>query len=247
MPINPIITTDEGEIVTTNRGQIITAQLPTSNNDIQFFDWSVNLLRALLWQYNDAQNLQSLVEQKQAWFNQNQSSFWFDWCYNVFNLPTANDFGCNVWSIILDLPLFISTPVDVDKPTFGFDLAAYGNFDNSNFTDTNGTYYEMPLAIKQTALQLRAYQLFSSGTVPEINRFMKYLFGSQGAVWLEDGGNMTQTYIFNFPVPAELAYVLNNVDLLPRPAGVGSSWVDATLTYFGFDAIHPNFGNGILQ
>lgn len=247
MPINPILTDSSGNILTDSSGAILTGSLPLSNDDIQFFDWSVNLMKALLWQYNEAEALQSILQQKQDWYNVNHQQFWFNWVYDVFNLPTANDFGCNVWSIILGLPLFVNIPPDPDKPTFGFDLAEYGNFDNSNFTDTNGTLFLLPLALKRIALQLRYFQLTTSGTVPEINRFMKFLFGSMGSVYLEDGHDMTQTYIFNFPVTADLAFVLNNLDILPRPAGVGSSWIDATEPFFGFDSAHPNFDNGIVQ
>ena len=87
-------------------------------------------------------------------------------------------------------------------------------------------------------LQFRYFQLCSSGTVPEINRFLAYLFGGPNKAWLIDQQNMSQTYIFNFPVSWELAYVFNNLDILPRPAGVGSAWLDATLEYFGFDSAH---------
>ena len=83
---------------------------PPQTVDIQSFDFSVNLLQALLWEYNEASNLQSILTQKQAWYNTNQSNFWNNWIVNVFDMRTANEFGLTVWSIILDLPLFYSQP-----------------------------------------------------------------------------------------------------------------------------------------
>ena len=81
---------------------------------IERFDFSVNVLRSLLWQYNNAPNIQALLQDKQTFYNQAQEQFWQDWLTNVFNLETANEFGLAVWSIILDLPLFGQT---ADSPS----------------------------------------------------------------------------------------------------------------------------------
>ena len=90
-------------------------------NQIQAFDFSVDLMRALLWQYNDAARLEALLRQKQTWYDANQSAFWSDWLADVFDLRTANDFGLSVWAIILDIPLIVASAVDPsDKPLWGF-------------------------------------------------------------------------------------------------------------------------------
>jgi hypothetical protein len=70
----------------------------------QSFDFSVNLLQALIWRYNKVERLLALLQSKQDWFDTNQEGFWSDWFNNVFNLDTANEFGCNVWAIILGIP-----------------------------------------------------------------------------------------------------------------------------------------------
>jgi Protein of unknown function (DUF2612) len=217
-------------------------------NDIQAFDYSVNLLQAILWQYNGALNLQGLLNAKAAWYETNQTEFWSDWYTNVFNLETADQFGLVVWSIILGLPLYVNSPPPADKPTWGFGGGSPSNddvgFNLGNFTPTNGSSYLLPLATQRIALQLRAYQLFSSGTVPEINRTMQFIFRNLGTVWLEDYRNMTQAYIFNFPVTWDLAYIFNNFDILPRPAGVYSTYIDNSTKYFGFNSFNGNFNSG---
>ena len=88
---------------------------------IESYDFSVNLMRALLWQYNDAENLQSVLQQKQDWYTINQTEFWQDWYDNVFNLLTANQFGLNVWAIILGLPLNVTL-----APSDGLDIFCFG-------------------------------------------------------------------------------------------------------------------------
>jgi hypothetical protein len=247
----PILTDNTGQILTAAPdGEILTVAYPTSDDDIEFFDFSVNLLKCILWQYNEATTLQALLQSKQQWYNTNQENFWWNWYYNVFNLRTANDFGCNVWSIILDLPLFVSTPpTSLSAPIFGFDASFFKNFNRGNFGTSTGGTAGLSLQSKRYALQLRYFQLTTSGTVPEINRFMSYLFGQMGQVYLRDNHDMTQTYLFGFPIPAQLAFLFDNFDVLPRPAGVGSTYRSTSGIFFGFGPSwkRANFNRGNFQ
>lgn len=216
-----------------------------SNDQIQLFDFSVDLLQALLWQYNEATNLQSLLEAKSDWYVTNQTDFWTNWYADVFNVETATQFGLAVWSIILGLPLYVNNPPYAGKPTWGFgDANGDVNFDNGNFTDSDGSSHLLPLETQRIAIQLRYYQLTSSGTLPEINRAMKWIFGGLGKVYLIDYHNMTQAFIFDFAITADLIYLFNNYDILPRPAGVGSNYIDNTLVHFGFNSFNDNFDLG---
>jgi hypothetical protein len=86
--------------------------------NIEQFDNSTDLNQVILWQYNVATHLQSLLSQKQAWYDVNQSDFWTLYYQNIFNLSATNNnvsfFGLAVWSIILNVPLFI--PVEPVEP-----------------------------------------------------------------------------------------------------------------------------------
>ena len=80
-----------------------------------------DLTKALLWRHNDAVKLQSLIANKQAFYDKQVKSFFSDWKKDVFDLETANDFGLMVWSIILDFPISInSTESAPDNSSFGF-------------------------------------------------------------------------------------------------------------------------------
>lgn len=209
---------------------------------VQEFDFSVDLLRALLWQYNEAEKLEGLLREKQAWYDANQSTFWSDWITDVFDLRTANDFGLAVWSIILNIPLVILSQDDPDKPIFGFEEFRE-NFNNGNFASTTGS--ALTTEQKRIVLRLRYFQLVTRGAIPEVNRFLAYLFESQGPAYVVDGYNMTARYVFGFPVSSAFEAVLTEYDLLPRPAGVKIDFViigDAD--GFGFGRYHENFTNG---
>ncbi len=214
---------------------------------IQEFDYSVDLLQAILWQYANSKNLIGLVNQKQEWYNENQSQFWQDWYDNVFNLQTANAFGLTVWSIILNIPLFIlNDPDPPGKPIFGFnevpEINDNENFENGNFSNITGIV--LTLEEQRTLLRLRYFQLTSRGAIPEINNFLNILWGDQGGAWVLDGFDMTITYIFNFNLSYNLRQILVDYDLLPRPAGVGIKYIVDNGLIFGFGEDYQNFENG---
>jgi|HubBroStandDraft_5_1064220.scaffolds.fasta_scaffold113992_2 hypothetical protein len=150
---------------------------------IQEFNYNVNLLQAVLWQYDEATNLLSLINQKQTWYNTYQSQFWTDWYNNVFNLETANQFGLSVWSYILNVPLYLNNPEPTDRPTWGFNAydPSFPTLENSylNFgllpssTTTGGNFYNriinLSLEEQRFLLRLRYFQLVTNGIVGNIN------------------------------------------------------------------------------
>lgn len=207
---------------------------------IQEFDFSVNLLQALLWQYNDAKKLQSLLTSKEQWYAVNQTQFWTDWTRDVFNLRTANDFGLSVWAVILDVPLSFELNGTGARPVFGFGIHNL-NFTHGNFGRDASGIASLTMEQKRLVLRLRYYQLISDGSAPFSNFVLSDVFG-QGYVL--DPGNMTCTYIFPTALPSMLIQILENFDLLPRPAGVGVNILINPDEVFGFAPIYLNFENG---
>ncbi len=151
------------------------------------------------------------------------SEFWEDFYTNIFNLDTANYFGLSVWAIILGQPIVFNNSANPDQIPFGFGVNNV-DFTQGNFSGGTGNTYALPIASARILLQLRYFQLVSSGTVPETNRMLAFVFKNFGPAWLVDNHDMTQTYKFNFPLTSDLAYVFKNIDILPRPAGVSSSY-----------------------
>lgn len=211
---------------------------------IQEFDFAVNLMRAILWQYNDALRLQSILQSKQEWYNENQEQFWKDFYNNIFNLDTADEFGLTVWAIILDIPIIVVVgPSPTAKPTWGFgDFNK--NFENGNFSRSAGGAVSLTAEQARLVLKLRYYQLTSNGTAKDINKALANVFGSLGNVYVRDNLDMTITYVFNFQPSSQLQFVLEKYDVLPRPAGVGSDVVVEILSYWGFSSTDETFDNG---
>lgn len=209
---------------------------------IQEFDFSVDLLRNILWQYNEATSLQSIISQKQEWYIRNHTDFWNNWMVDVFDLDTANDFGCSVWAIILNIPLAVAPDPQPGKVAFGFGHLRK-NFNNGNFAPSEYGY-SLTTEQKRLVLKLRYFQLITRGAAPEVNAFLSYLFGP-GYVYMADGLNMQIKYVFSVPPPAQLQLVFDNFDLLPRCAGVGVKTVVVNPNAaWGFGRFRNNFNNG---
>ena len=222
---------------------------------IQQFDYSVNILQSLIWQYDESPNLITLLSRKQDWYTINQQQFWTDWYTNVFNLVTANLFGLSVWSYILDMTLFVPLNPDApDKPLWGFNAYdptyptvenTYVNFGLGNFSTYNQNVI-LTVEEQRFILRLRYFQLVTRGAIPEINKFLHYLTSTSnivpnGDIWVLDGLDMTITYVFNFEISQGLREVIQTLDLLPRPAGVGVKYVVVPSPVWGFNAYNPTY------
>lgn len=192
--------------------------------NIQAFDFSVNLLRAIIWQYDKAPNLVSLVQSKQDWYAAEHSEFWQAWLRDVFDLRTANEFGLAVWAIILDVPLFASNGASPPAyPAWGFD--PYGQtFTHGNFA-APGAGVVLPVEERRAILRLRYHQLTTDGTVTGINAALADVFGV-GACYVIESGALAITFNFVTPISAPLQVILQSFDVLPRPAGVAASIVN---------------------
>lgn len=187
------------------------------SSTIQEFDYTVDSLRALLWQYNEAVNLQSLLEQFQQFYLVNHTLFWEAWYADVFNLLTANEFGLSVWAIILGIPLQVSSSPS-NKPNWGFGPYRR-NFNRGNFVNDEGLII-LRTEEKRIILRLRYFNMTYNTNVIDINMILSKIFAAYGPTYVLDNLDMTMTYVFNFNLSARLRIFFTTYDILPRPDGV---------------------------
>lgn len=194
------------------------------SDTIQDFDAAVELTRALLWQHDNAQALRTLIEEKQSWYNTNQRDFWERWYRDVFNVDTANDFGLAVWGRILDVSLGLQVDTTVGIPHFGFGVR-HRNFNNGPFARATSGEQALSTDQKRLIIRLRYYQLISRGTVTEINEAMARIFGDLGQVYVRDPLDMSKiTYVFKFNPSSRVRLILDRMQLLVRPSGIGQNY-----------------------
>jgi len=203
---------------------------------VETFDFESNLLQVLLWQYNEAANIQSLLEKKQEWTDQNVTQFINDWYDNVYNLNTTNEFGLQVWAIILGVKFDLAT-VTITQ-AFGFDHN--GTFDTSTFAPENGT--SLTIEQRRTILKFRYLYLTTNATIDKIDSAVKAILGNTAMVY--DNLDMTLTVAMaNYP-DFYTKFILDNYNVIPRPAGVELKYALGYSRWFGFDgSLGNNFDN----
>lgn len=210
--------------------------------NIQQFNFEIDLLEAILWQYNEAINLQGILKNENNFYEKNHTEFWNDWYDNVFNLQTANDFGLSVWAIILQLPIQLIPPIVENDRIWGFG-AFRKNFENGNFNasaDSAGLTTEE----KRIVLKLRYYQLVANAAIPNTNKFLSFVFKDLGDFYVLENFNMHITVVIGFNINMTLLQFIQKYDLIPRSAGVGIKYIYKDQNVWGFGSFRKNFTHG---
>ena len=167
-------------------------------NIYELFNFDTNLLSSIIWQYDNAPNLQSLITKKNDWYNANVDQFWQDIITNFLNINTANDWGLGLWGNILQ----VSRTINV----------------NGQLTTLSTEMFRRLILGKLSLIK-------SNGSVPEINAYLNFIFQdkktstSLGAI-VRDNQDMSLYYIFNFEPTDEEMALINSRTFLPTPAGV---------------------------
>lgn len=183
------------------------------------YECNIDVTSALDWQRSNADIVQALVKNQQAWLEENHCQFWVDWTTNVFTLSTANSFGLAVWSIILDESIYGYSGPSPAGSYFGFSLDSE-NFYDGNFAVGGGYTYEFTLEQKRILLQLKAYKVLAmSGPVGQINTALANIFGSR-TVTCFDNLDMTFTYKITDINLFDFIEEIMARDLFPRPIGI---------------------------
>lgn len=161
------------------------------------FDWLIDLEKSILWQYDKATKLNSLITQKQSWYKTNVTDFITNYFNNIFNLKTANNFGLAIWGKILNFPRQI--------------------------TKRDNTILELSTEQYRFLLKAQILKFKMKCTIPEINRYLRIIFNesNNNNVYVVDNHNMTIRYVIEpNSMSDEIKDLIENYDFLPCPVGV---------------------------
>lgn len=186
-------------------------------SDIQIqdiFTFDSNLIQNIIWQYDNAPVLKSIIEQKNDWYSENLNGFWEKIVSDFLNIHTANDWGLNLWGKILKV---------------------------KRLYNVNGEQISLSTELYRRLILGKLQLIRSNGTVPEINKYINFVFSPYStstafAGFLQDMRDMSVVYILNFePTDEELALIYSR-EFLPTPAGVEDKiYLMPESAIFGFD------------
>ena len=170
-----------------------------SNKQIQdIFTFNSNLIKHVIWQYDNAEIFKNLIESKNEWYSDNLNGFWEKIVSDFLNINTANDWGLNLWGKILQV---------------------------KRLYNVNGEQVNLSKELYRRLILGKLQLIRSNGTVPEINKYLNFIFSpytteSAWASTVRDNLDMSIVYILNFePTEEELALIYSRT-FLPTPAGV---------------------------
>jgi len=179
----------------------------------------IDLNDCYLWQYDKAPHIKTLMQNKQKFLKANVEDFWSNWLKDVFNIDTASTFGLNLWGRFLG----------VGRPSY-LDGGVLVEFDDDQY---------------RTVLKGRLMLMMSNGSVPEMNKYINYLFPDK-STFVVDYQDMSVNIVFYYtPTTQEMA-IIQLDGFLPRPAGVNVNYVIVPPEeVFGFDGQElSTFDNG---
>lgn len=208
---------------------------------IQAFNFSINLMRSILWQYESAPNMIALAKNDQTFIDTQYSEFWTDWHKDVFDLNTANEFGLAVWARILNIQLEFESKRRVTE-VWGFGINNK-NFENGGFGIADDSWNSWDLESARILLKLRWFQITMRPTISNINYALTLVFG-ENVVFAYENYDMSITYVFRQEPNYRLKLLLQNTDMMPRPSGVKVSWMVQYRNSWGYGIHHLNFENG---
>lgn len=192
-------------------------------------NFTPDLSRCYLWQYDKATAMQTLLNGEVNFFNVSVGEFWNDWLTYIFNIDTAD--------------------TDLSPATVGFGLSLWGillGVQWGTYLD-NGVQTPISADMYRRMLKARFFCFRSNGSVADINTYLQIVFDGK-PVFCRDNFDMTITILSYVELTAEELAVLLSPGFLPIPAGVLSNIITvAPDEILGFDGSElQTLDNGIF-
>lgn len=195
----------------------------------------INVEQTIISQYGNSATITQLVRNMNEYLDPRAD---FDAFYNfVWNVETAQGFGLDIWGRIVNIKRELLVP---DTPNyFGFSDALPGSFPFDEQPFYNGTApatqtYRLSDSAYRQLILVKALTNISATNAPSINQLLQNLFEGRGRCYVNDTGEMTMRYTFEFLLtPYEFA-IMTQSGALPRPAGVDATLITTNIPVFGF-------------
>lgn len=167
----------------------------------------------------------------------------------VWNVDTAQGFGLDIWGRIVNISRELTLPAD--PLYFGFNEAVPGAypFDEQPFypgAEAATQTYMMADDAYRRLIMVKALANISATDAPSLNRLLQNLFEGRGRCYVNDLGDMTMQYAFEFALTSFEFAIMTQSGALPRPAGVFAHLIQGPFPYFGFASDSAPFGQGIF-
>lgn len=181
-----------------------------------------NLWTTVISQYANSPILTAMISAFNAAMDQTENiSNFYDL---IFNVLTAEGYGLDVWGRIVGVSRNIPVSGGGSTGSFGFNEPGndWVGFNQAPFTTgptitTNVTLTDAqfrPLVLAKAATNIW------DGSIPGLNSILLGLYKGRGTPYVQDGANMSMTFVFDFELTTLDLAIIESAGVLPEPAGV---------------------------
>ena len=139
----------------------------------------------------------------------------------VWNIHDANGLGLDIWGRIVGVDRNAKIiPPEVDVFGFQTNPLSFKPFNQAPFmgSEANFSSYQLKDFEYRQLILIKAASNIVYATAPNINRFIKTIFGKRCYFLLT--GKMQATYYFEFKLNYFERYIVYDLQILPQPCGV---------------------------
>lgn len=156
-------------------------------------DFYPDMSRIYLWQYEDAEKLNAILNAEIDFCANSIGKLWESWLRDFHDIDTATEGGLYLWGALLGVPRISYIDEGVEKT--------------------------VSIEMYRRMLKARFFNFASNGTIPEINNYLRMVFGNK-PIFCRDNYDMTVTVVTYETLTAEEIAVLLSEDFFPVPCGV---------------------------
>lgn len=164
----------------------------------------INVEQTIISQYGNSATISTLIQNMNEYIDPRAD---IDNFYSyIWDVSQAQGFGLDIWGRIVNISREILT-----NPVFYLD---------------DETFRQL--------IMLKALSNISASTASSINQLLQNWMAGRGRAYVIDPGGMRMIYVFEFVLQPFELFVLQNMNLFLRPAGVGDTVIDSEFPVFGF-------------
>lgn len=179
-----------------------------------------NWQQTLVSQYANTNVMYSLIQSFNDWVDPAHDLDAFHRC--IWELNTAEGYGLDVWGRIVGISRNLILTDPVTYLGFKDGVSDFGTFNNNVFFDnlTLTKTFSMSDDAYRAMIFIKAASNISNCSAPSINYLLSRIFVNRGLSYVQDHGDMSMTYVFEFFLHAFEVAILTQSNALPRPSGV---------------------------
>ena len=203
-----------------------------------------NVEQTIISQYGNSATITQLIQNMNQYID--PSADINNFYSNVWDITQAQGFGLDIWGRIVNISRSLNI---ANNPIyFGFNEALPGSypFGDEPFYDNSAPATQVYLlgddAYRKLIL-VKALANISATNASSINQLLQNLFAGRGRCYVNDLGNMSMRYTFEFLLSSYEFAIVTQSGALPRPAGVSASLINTVLPVFGFSEAGVGYGN----